>query len=301
MASTRDILAKVESHLLESLGSRHSNSAPILAPKPHAEDVGRRPVEGFGSIDIDQVIPDPDQPRKEFTSDALHRLADSVHQHGQLAPIRVRWSDTLLKWVITAGERRWRAAKLAGLSTIECYFDTHELSPSEVLEQQLIENLLREDLKPVEEAKAYASLMQLNGWTGKQVAEKLNIPASQVSRALALLRLPADIQQQVDAGQIAARAAYELSKLENVSQQRQLADRAATGHMAHQEVASAVRQRQGKRQDGARRTTLTFPTSDGWRVVVSTPRRGTYDEIEQALEEVLAEVRHRIRNNVQLF
>ena len=301
MANTRDILAKVESHLLESLGNRAANTLPNLAPTPHVKDIGRRPVEGFGAVDIDQVIPDPNQPRKEFAPDALHCLADSVHQHGQLAPIRVRWSDTLLKWVITAGERRWRAAQLAGLSTIECYFDSHELSPSEVLEQQLIENLLREDLKPVEEAKAYASLMQLNEWTGKQVAERLHVPASQVSRALALLRLPEDIQHRIDAGQIPARAAYELSKLEDVSQQRQLADRAATGHLTHEKAASAVRQRRGKSRHSPRSTKLTFPTEHGWKIIVSSPRKGTYDEIEQALMEVLAEVRHRIQNNVQLF
>ena len=92
------------------------------------------------------------------------------------------------------------------LAAIECYFHADEMSPSEVLEQQLIENLLREDLKPVEEARAYAALMELNGWTGKQVAERLRVPASRV-RALALLRLPDDIRQRVDAGEIAARAA----------------------------------------------------------------------------------------------
>jgi len=90
------------------------------------------------------------------------------------------------------------------LAAIECYFHADEMSPSEVLEQQLIENLLREDLKPVEEARAYAALMELNGWTGKQVAERLRVPASQVSRALALLRLPDDIRQRVDASKIAA-------------------------------------------------------------------------------------------------
>ncbi|NLF69636.1 MAG: ParB/RepB/Spo0J family partition protein [Candidatus Anammoximicrobium sp.] len=151
--------------------------------------------------------------------------------------------------------RRWPAAKLAGLPAIECYFHAEEMSPSEVLEQQLIDNLLREDLKPVEEARAYAALMELNGWTGRQIAERLCVPASQVSRALALLRLPDDIRQRVDAGEIAARAGYELSKLENADHQRQLADRAAAGNLTHEETTRLVRQHRGKR----RRTTASVP------------------------------------------
>ena len=72
-------------------------------------------MAGCGSLNVDQVVPDPEQPRAEFAPEALARLAESIREHGQLAPIRVRWSDNLSKWVIIAGERRWRAAKLAGL------------------------------------------------------------------------------------------------------------------------------------------------------------------------------------------
>ena len=301
MANTRGILRSIESNLLESMGSRTEAEAASVAPTPHARDIGRRPILDFGTLEIDKIAPDPAQPRVEFSAEALERLAASIREQGQLAPIRVRWADELGQWVIVAGERRWRAAKLAGLPTIQCYFQTTELLPSEVLEQQLIENLLREDLKPVEQARAYSTLMEFNGWSGKQVAERLRVPASQVSRALSLLRLPQDIQQRVEDGQIPARAAYELSKLGNVSQQRQLADRAATGNLTHQEAARLVRQRRGKRRDQGRSTKLTFPTEQGWKVMVSAQHKGTYHEIEQALEQALAEIRHRIQNNVQIF
>ncbi len=93
-------------------------------------------MPGFGSLQIDQVVPDAQQSRAELAPEALRRLADSIREHGQLAPIRVRRSDELGKWVIIAGERRWRAAKLAGLPAIECYFHSDEMFPSEVLEQQ---------------------------------------------------------------------------------------------------------------------------------------------------------------------
>lgn len=301
MASTRNALARIEAQVLESMGSRVETRQPLLAPIPHAKDVGRRPVEGFGSLDMDQVVPDPAQPRTDFPEESLTHLAASIRDKGQLAPIRVRWSDDLHKWVIIAGERRWRATKLAGLPTIECYFHAGELSHAETLEQQLIENLLREDLKPLEEVKAYQSLMDLHGWNGKQVSEALHIPASQVSRALALLRLPKDIRRRVDAGEVPARAAYELSKLTDQDQQRRLAERAAKGRLTHDEAARIVRQHRGKRRQQLRATSLAFPTENGWKVVVSAKRRGTYLEIEQALEDALAEVRHRVRNNVQLY
>src|SRR5690606_17908605 len=145
------------------------------------------------------------QPRLEFADEAIERLAASIRDKGQLSAIRVRWSDDHQKWIIIAGERRWRATQRAGLPTIDCYFHEEEISRSEVLEQQLIENLLREDLKPVEQAKAFAGLMDLNEWAAKRVAEALRVQPSTVSRALALLKLPEEIQQRVDAGDLSAR------------------------------------------------------------------------------------------------
>jgi ParB family chromosome partitioning protein len=119
---------------------------------------------------------------------------------GSLHPIHVRWSEETERWVIVSGERRWRAARHAGLATVDCFFHEQPLSNGQVLELQLIENLMREDLRPMEEARAFQSLMDLNNWNGKQIAEALQIPASKVSRSLALLDLPAEYQQQVDTG-----------------------------------------------------------------------------------------------------
>ena len=191
--------------------------------------------------------------------------------------------------------------KLAGLPTIECYFHESELTESEILEQQLIENCLRADLTPIEEARAFQSLMQINGWTGKQVSNQLHIAPSQVSRHLALLTLPADIQQSVDAGQIPARTAYELTKVKSEAAQRNLAGQAAAGQLSAEHATRQARKLRGKATAPPRGTRLTFVTEDKWKVQVTARRNGTYEEVQQALEEVLAEVRHRIRNNVQLF
>ena len=246
MAGTRSALEKIGAHLEDSMGVRERDLRPKLSPVPHTRDAGRRPLRNVGKVDINMVIPDPEQPRVEFSEEAIERLAQSITDKGQLSAIRVRWSEEFNKWVIIAGERRWRATKRAGLPTIDCYFHENEISKSEVLEQQFIENCLREDLQPIEEAKAFSMLMELNGWTGKQVAEALRVPASKVTRAMALLKLPDDIQDHVEAGKISPRSAYELSKLSDDEARRELAEKAASGRLTHDQAAKAVRQRKGK-------------------------------------------------------
>lgn len=301
MASTRTLLEKLGGNLAESIGVRDTDQRPKLSPVPLARDAGRRPLRDVGRIDVEKVIPDPNQPRAEFTEEALDHLAHSIRDKGQLSPIRVRWSDEAGKWVIISGERRWRATLRAGLPTIDCHFHEGELSHSEVLEQQLIENLLREDLQPVEEARAFAALMEINGWNGKQLAEALRVPASKVSRSIALLRLPAELQDRVARREIPARSAYELSRVVDGKAQSTLADRAATGSMTHEDLARAARGRRGKPASNPRNARITLVCEGGWRVVVSAGRKGTYDEVEAALVEALEEVRARIGNNVQLF
>lgn len=301
MANTRRTLTSIEGNLEESMGVRTLDLRPKLSPVPQGKDAGRRPIRNFGQVEINQVIPDPDQPRVEFTEDALERLAQSIRDKGQLSPIRVRWSNDLGKWVIIAGERRWRATKQAGLPTIECYFHDGDLAKSEVLEQQLIENLLREDLKPLEEAKAFSTLIDLNGWNGKQLAEALRLDPSKVSRSLALLRLPDDIQDQIESGELAARSAYEITKLKDDDAKRELAKKAAAGKLTRDDAAKAVRQRKGKPAVRSRATSRTFISETGWKVVVSSPTKGTYHDIRQALLEAIEEVDLCITNNVQIF
>jgi ParB family chromosome partitioning protein len=274
MGTTRTTLEQISGNLEESLGVRENDLRPKLSPVPSAKDVGRRAIRNFGKVDINQVIPDPEQPRVEFSEEAIERLAQSIRDKGQLTPIRVRWSAELEKWIIISGERRWRATRQAGLPTIDCYFHEGELGKTEILEQQLIENLLREDLSPMEEAKAFRSLMEINLWNGKQVADALRVAPSKVSRVLALLDLPADIQRQVDSGDIAARTAYELSKLSSEDAQRQLAEDAAAGRLSTSGASNAVRMRAGKAKAAPRGTRQVFVAENGWKVTVTASRKG---------------------------
>ena len=288
-------------YLEESMGVWSAASRRGHGLASATKDAGRRPLPNVGQLAIDQVSPDPTQARVTFSEDALERLAASIRDKGQLSPIRVRWSGDLGQWLIISGERRWRAANRAGLTEIECYFHEEDLTPSEVLEQQLIENCLREDLQPVEEARAFATLMELNRWSGKDVARALRVHPSRVCRALALMRLPRSVQEQVNAGEIPARAAYEISKLPDAQAQQALADRVAAGGLSPQEAARAVRRGRGKARGLGRATKQTFFGEDGWKVTVSAPRKGTYYEVEEALVLALEEVRHRIESGCQLF
>jgi len=301
MASTRSILEQIDAQVAESMGQREGSAIrSALSPVPAPRDVGRRPAHGFGRVAVEQVIPDPAQPRGEFDEQSITRLAESLRSKGQLHPIHVHWSEQAQKWVIISGERRWRACRQAGLATIDCYFHEQPLSMPQILELQLIENLLREDLRPVEEARAFHALIDHHGWTGKQLAEALELPASRVSRSLALLDLPQDLQNQVDDGVIPARTAYELSKVSDDMTRREMARQSAAGTLTAARAAQVVRRRkrnQAKRPTGVKQT---FYADSGWTVKVTSKGSGTYHHIEQALLQTLEEVRLRISNNIRL-
>ncbi len=299
--NTRSKLESIGSNLDDSMGLRNNAVVPQLSPVPNPKDIGLRALRNFGAVSLDKVIPDPDQPRVEFDDQAIAQLAQSIREQGQLHPIRVRWSSDKQKWLIISGERRFRAAQRAGMPTIECYFHEGELSKTQVLEQQLIENLLRSDLRPMEEARAFAQLIQLNGWTGKDLASALRINASKVTRSLALLKLPADIQQLVETAKLSPTVGYELSKLSSPQQQRAALQQHASEPVTVSQVSRQVRQRRnaisGRRDHGM---TQTFLTEAGCRITVTLKRKGNYHDMEQALREALDEVQLRINNNVVL-
>jgi len=303
MATTSQLISDASRNLDESMGVRSTDVRTALSPVPSPKDAGRRRQRNAGRIEIDRVIPDPDQPRTDFPEDAIQRLAASIRAKGQLMAIRVRWSESYQKWIIISGERRWRAARLAGLQMIDCVFHEDPLAEAEVLEQQLVENLLREDLRPIEEARAFASLMELNGWNGKQVAASLHLAPSKVSRSLALLDLPPDVQERVESGQLAARSAYELTRLPDEESRRSVADQVAEKGMTQVETARTVQQRQDRRKPKRKSTSpkIDFWAENGWKVTLSSKRPGTYHDVKEALQQALEETEIRIRSNIQIL
>ena len=294
MSKTRSALEAIDSNLNESVGLREAAPSATLSPVPSAKDTGRQPLRTFGKVDVSRVEPDPSQPRKEFSDESIQRLAQSIKEKGQLQPITVRWSPESKKWFIISGERRWGDSKVAWLKTMRCEVDHRGLSSCEPLEEQRVEFLLREDLKPIEQARAYSSLMKLNGWNGKQVAESLHIAPSTVSRALTLLDLPEEVRQKVDDGELSARAAYEISKLPTPSGQRRVASQT---NVSAEKVKATVSQRQGKTKQAKQGFKQTFIAESGIKVQVRSASKTNYHEVELALKEAIDEVKHYIANN----
>ena len=243
-------------------------------------------------IPTEKIGPDPEQPREEFDEDELQKLAESLRTRGQLQPITVYWEEGRGQYVLVFGERRWRAAKLAGISTMTAIILPRAPEPGERLALQCIENLLRSDLRPIEEARAYRQLMSLNGWTAAQLSRELSVSESKVTRAMALLELPEQVQDQVQGGTLPAATAYEISKIEDPVEQEKLAERVVRDKLSRQDTARVVREKkeekvgQGK-VSGPRPKRHEFATPHGQVIVM-----GPEDSVIAALEAALFQARN---------
>ncbi len=172
-------------------------------------DISERPIT---EVRISQIEPDKNQPRRDFDKEALDALADSIKIHGVISPIIVtEIGDD--RYRIIAGERRWRASKLAGLETMPIIIKNY--SESEISEISLVENLQREDLNPLEEAFGYKKLMISYGLTQEQVALKVSKSRSAVANSMRLLALPEGALEYVRTGELSAGHARALLALEN--------------------------------------------------------------------------------------
>ncbi|MCI8651453.1 MAG: ParB/RepB/Spo0J family partition protein [Oscillospiraceae bacterium] len=178
--------------------------------------------QGSFSLPISQVQPGLNQPRKRFDEAALADLADSVRTHGIIQPLTVRRLGSGYYQII-AGERRWRAAKLAGLKEVPAV--VIEADDRKVMELGLIENLQREDLNPIEEANGYKVLIEDYGLTQEEVSLRVGKSRSAVANATRLLELPDPVQQLLEEGSLSAGHARAILSAPNRSVQRNLAQR----------------------------------------------------------------------------
>lgn len=191
-------------------------------------------------VRLGQIEPDPDQPRREIDPDELARLADTIRARGLLQPIRVRpLKGEGHRYRIIAGERRWRAAEMAGLAKIPCVVVEGDDDPVEVLLDQVAENTGRLGLAPLEEAWAFAKILETKGWTQGQLAAQVGVGQSDVSKRLALLKLAPEVQGIVAAGNLDASSAYELRRLGEWDQ-IDLANRAFTEQWSRDRVIQEV-------------------------------------------------------------
>lgn len=160
------------------------------------------PPNAGTSLPVERIVPNPNQPRREFSPQSLAELADSIRKKGVVQPLIVRPTATVDVFEIVAGERRWRASQAAGLHHVPVVIKDY--SDEEILEIAIIENVQREDLNAVEEAMAYRQLMDRFGHTQEKLASALSRSRSHIANALRLLQLPESVLAQLRAGQLSA-------------------------------------------------------------------------------------------------
>ncbi|MEE9394218.1 MAG: ParB/RepB/Spo0J family partition protein [Planctomycetota bacterium] len=198
-------------------------------------------TRGKTMISVEDLVPNPFQPRRVFDIEELNQLIESVRLHGVLQPVAVRQAANGFELI--AGERRWRASRELGLETIPAVI--HEVSDQKMLELALIENLQREDLDPIEKAKAYRQLMREFNLTQEEASKQLSIKRSTVANHLRLLDLPREIQELVSSKRLSMGHARALLAAPSPEQRLSLAKRAVAGELTVRDVerlASASKQ-----------------------------------------------------------
>ncbi len=193
-----------------------------LIPQKAAEPAPRPPAAGLAQIPIEQIQPNPYQPRRTFNEASIDELARSVREHGIVQPLVVmRVGD---KYKLIAGERRFRAAQKAGLATVPVVVKD-ALKSGDALQIALVENIQREDLNPMEEANAYHQLHDEFGMTQEEIAKRVGKERSTVANFLRLLKLPAAVKELLATGQLSMGHARALLAVESAKKQEALAER----------------------------------------------------------------------------
>ena len=209
---------------------------PVKVVEKVVEKIVEKPVEM--KMKITEVEPNREQPRKNFDEDALLELAESIKQFGVLQPLLVQKKDDYYE--IIAGERRWRAAKLAGLKEVPVIIK--DFSDQEVVEIALIENIQREDLNAIEEAVAYKRLMEEFHLKQDEIAERVSKSRTAVTNAMRLLKLDERVQEMLIQDRLTGGHARALLSLEDGEKQYQLALKTVENHLSVREVERLVKE-----------------------------------------------------------
>lgn len=236
-------------------------------------DNARSDESGAVELNINELEPNRSQPRKTFSDEAMRELADSIAQHGVLQPLLVR-PQLSGGYQIVAGERRWRASRMAGLTTVPVLI--RELTDSEVMQLALIENLQREDLKPLEEAHGYQALMEEFSFTQDEISKTVGKSRPAVTNALRLLNLPEDIRSMLEREEMTAGHARTLLSFKDETALRTAAKRVANEGISVRELEKMAKKANTEKAENAK----------------TTRRIRYYDEAELALRDTLNRVVH---------
>lgn len=220
------------------------------------------------TLNINEITPNKEQPRKTFDETALEELADSIRQHGVLQPLLVR-PLTSGGYQLVAGERRWRASRLAELKEVPVIIK--ELSDTEAMEIAIIENLQREDLNPIEEAEGLQALIDKCGYTQEQVATSVGRSRPAITNALRLLKLPEEVREMAKDGTISAGHARALLAFDNQPMMIECANQIVSKKLTVRDVEKMAKR----------------PATSSTKTKTAQRRDSFYDEVELSLTEAL--------------
>lgn len=250
--------------------------APKAAEAKPAQAAEVKPVSEHAAdavmIDINKVEPNRDQPRKKFDEDALNDLADSIKQFGVLQPLLVQERDDYYE--IIAGERRWRAAKKAGIKQIPVIIK--KLTEQEIMEISLIENIQREDLNPIEEALAYRRLLIEFNLKQDEVADRVSKSRTTITNSMRLLKLSDRVQQMVIDDKLTTGHVRPLIGIEDEEQQVALAEKIFDGKLSVRDAEKLVKNLQNEKKAGM-----------GERKALDPQLLAVYQDLEEQMKRIL--------------
>lgn len=234
-------------------------------------------------ININKIEPNKGQPRQNFDEDTIQELADSIKQYGIIQPLILQKKGNF--YFIIAGERRWRAARVAGLKKVPAIIKDY--SPQEIMEIALIENIQREDLNPIEEAIAYQNLIKEFNLKQDEVAERVSKSRVAVTNAMRLLKLDIKVQQMLIDGMISSGHARTLLSIEDVELQHQLAQRVFDEKLSVRDTEKLIKSIQNKEK--AKEET-----------VVTKEDSFIYKELEEKIKKIIGTkvyIKKKAKNN----
>lgn len=233
------------------------------------DDNNMEESEGLRTLRLSEIEPNKGQPRKIFDKEAMEQLAESIRVNGVLQPLLVRPLSTG-NYQIVAGERRWRAAKIAGLAEVPVVV-RDDLSDEQVMQVALIENLQRENLNPIEEAQGYKELIDKYNMTQDQLSKALGKARSSIANSLGLLTLPVGVRDLLADGKISAGHCKALKMIKDPALMTEIAVRAADGELSVRSI-EAIAKREAKSEE---------------EQTMIRPRMAYYTEVEMSLTEAL--------------
>lgn len=250
-----------------------SRGLESLIPQGIMEDIDKdsEKLTGETIVKLSQIEPNRNQPRKKFNEDSLQELADSIKQFGIIQPLIVQKKDNYYE--IIAGERRWRAARIAGVKEVPVIIK--DFSEQEVMEIAIIENIQREDLNPIEEAQAYKRLLEEYNLKQDEVAERVAKSRTAVTNSMRLLKLCDNVQQMIIDGMISTGHARALISIEDPEQQYTIAQQIFDEKLSVRDVEKLVKN-------------LNKPAKLKKAAVTDKSLEAVYQDIEENLKQKLS-------------